>query len=167
MGKNFETVFDDRFKEYIELKEANEYYGAISILAQMLKSLPILSKSKQSEWARRLNSEPISEEIIEAVLVGINRDVNRLKRILSVGSRFNDDEIVLVLTLRYQIEVIMSFLFENCSLKTDISLDDIDSVIQSMARSNENKRAFGEAINQIKRNSRLPFDNKLLNLRKN
>jgi hypothetical protein len=164
MKLNSEKIFNEYFQEYSEMLRAGDSYSAVSILARMLRSLQTLPTDKMSEWKERILGEAISQESLEAAVAGVRRDVSRLNKILSTGSKYNDDECVLILTLRNQIEAVQLFLQERYSYHMDIVLTDIDEAIRLIAKSEENRHSFAKAINQIIENGRLSFDGKLLSL---
>ncbi|MBO0799548.1 MAG: hypothetical protein J2P31_12070, partial [Blastocatellia bacterium] len=146
MQLDSETTFKECFQEYSEMLREGDFYSAFSILARMLRSLPILPDNKKSEWMDRIHGEAISKQSIEAILAGVRRDIYRLNKILSVEGEYNDDECVLILTLRNQIEAIRFFLQERGAYYLDVDLAEIDQKINLIATSEENKHIFKMAI---------------------
>jgi hypothetical protein len=74
-----------------------------------------------------------------------------IRRILSIGTKWNDDEILLVLQKRIEIDLLLLFLDECCSRQLSIPLEDVDEAILHLANSRENKRDFKLVVNQMKK----------------
>lgn len=162
MASNVEKRLDENLREYKHLSQAREYYGAVIRLAEIFACLPKLDKELNLIWMNILRNEQLPDEVIQAVEAGIEKNAQRIRRILSIGSEWNDDEILLVILTRIDIEMLLSFLKENYSREINIPLDDIDSKIEWLSKSKQNERAYKMAIAQMRKNWDLPIDSKWL-----
>lgn len=82
----------------------------------------------------------------------------RAMRILSVGAEFTWEELVLVLTLRIELELVsmVMALFGMEAKARDLSA--IDFELREVARSSANRRSFSSALQTIRKNWGIPID---------
>jgi hypothetical protein len=157
-----EKELNHRFSFYKDLLQAGEYHSALTYLAAISHCVPKLDTAAQSKWVDFLRKEHPSEDAIRAAGIGIEKAAQIIRRILSIGTKWNDDEILLVLQKRIEIDLLLHFLNECCSRQLSIPLDDVDEAILHLANSKENKRDFKLVVNQIKKNWGLPIESKWL-----
>ncbi|MET0649133.1 MAG: hypothetical protein ABW208_21185 [Pyrinomonadaceae bacterium] len=158
-----EEAFDERFNEYRGLFQAGAYFGAVSKLAELENCLPLLRKGSQARWRNQINKEPLSEEVLRALEAEIETATQNIRRILSFGTKWNHDELLLVWTIRIQIEMLSRFLTRRQQLSPlCFPSDDVDEAMLEVAKSKTNKRDLQIAINLIKRNWGLPISSRWL-----
>ena len=85
-----------------------------------------------------------------------------MRKILSVGGRYHEEEIVLLLTLRIQLELVITFLNDHLSMRYTGVLHDIDEELSTLSESSTNGRAFRRATSLIKSNWGLPINSEWL-----
>jgi hypothetical protein len=157
-----EEELQESFRFYKKLLGAGVYYNALTYLAEIFHCLPALDDASDRRWTNTLRSEKLSAETLNAAIAGIEKDAQIIRRILSVGAVWNDDEILLVLTKRVQIDLLLVFLTEFCSYDRTVNIGDIDERINSISQTKENKHTFEEARNLMKKNWGLPIKSKWL-----
>jgi len=163
-----EETFIERFREYEYLWQAGEYFGAVKRLAELSHCLSGLNGQERNDWSERIKffASSMPKETITVLENGLVRDAESIRRILSIGSRWNEDEILAVLGMRIEIDLMLSFLHEHCShnVTTPLPLEYIDERLVELAKSKEHKRHFRWAIGMMKKNWGLPIDSEWLRL---
>ena len=162
MRDNFKANLSERFIEYQYFFSERAYYPALKRLAQIYHCLPKMDKAERVKWEARLGEATVTREFIAAAKTGMAEELSQIRQILSVGSTWNDDEILLILTMRIQIDLALSFVAEHSLRKVTIVTDDIDESIKRIAVSKENARAFDMAVALIKKNWGLPITSRWL-----
>jgi hypothetical protein len=159
MNPNLEERLEEFFQWYKSLLQGGEYYGAVKRLAEIAHCLPRLHKAAQMSWKDRLRKEPLPEDVIQIVKTGIEKDIQQVKRILSVGTKWTVEEIALVISNRIDVDLVSFFLNEYCFLNLTIRLEDVDKAILRLAETKENNYDFRIAVSVLKKNWGLPIDN--------
>ena len=163
-NENLEEAFNDGFLRYsnlIQLGDAS--FGAVSELATLEHCLPQLSRELQAKWRERISKEVLSEDVIRELKVETEKAIEKIRRILSIGTRWDPDELLLVWTYRIQIEMVVRFLSERRQLtEHDFFLEDVDEDMLRVAKSKTNKQGVQRAIGLIKRNWGLPISSRWL-----
>ena len=158
-----EEAFNQSFLEYSYLMQGGAYFGAVSKLAEMENCLPLLSKGLQAKWREQISKEILSEDVIRELKVEIEKAVEKIKRILSFGTKWQYEELLLVWTIRIQIEMLLRFLSERHWLtERNFSLEDIDEAMLEVAKSKINKQNLQIATNLMKKNWGLPINSRWL-----
>ena len=158
MNYQIEEELQESFRFANELLKASAYHSALNYFAEIFHCLPLLDNSTRRRWENNLRSQKLSVETLNAGFVGIEEQVRIIRRILSIGTVWNGDEILLVLTKRVQMELLLTFLTEFFSYDETVSLDDIDKRINSIAETKENKHTFEEAKRLMRKNWGLPIN---------
>ncbi len=106
--------------------------------------------------ARRVLNRTLQEELSEGITVQVSELITgtavRIQRILSVGSEYNDDEYLLLITLHTELSLVIWYLQERgleCPL---LDLDAIELEIRETGRFPANARALAKAISLMRRN---------------
>lgn len=163
MGYNLEEGLNDRFSEYLRLIPIAEPYLAIANLVQIHHCLSAMDAHSRTKWDERLNQLQLTEEVLKAAELGVDRDVKYIERVLSIGTIWNDDEILLVLQQRIFVDLFLDFYRYRFNREIPLDLDRADRLIKSVARTPENKRSYEIAIRLMKKNWGLPIRSKWLN----
>lgn len=138
-----------RFKEYDKWCAANAPFAAVCALGKGLRGTAGTERDLfLSELKRRVQPEVLSGAAAEAAA-----SWRRVMQILSIGSKFDEDELLLVLTLRQQIELVIVILTTFGISAEPIDLATSDAELCEIARSSENRRAFMSALASIRRNA--------------
>jgi len=159
---NLNESFNERLQLYEHLWQEGAPYSAVKRLAEIFYCLPQLDEAGRAKWMDQLWKEALPDNVVQVVVAGIEKDAQRIRRILSVGSKWNDDELLLVLQLKIEIEMLLAFLKRRYSHIPSSSFDDIDEDLTRIARSKENKRDFERAVSLMVKNWGLPIDIKWL-----
>ncbi len=160
MQSDLGKELSERFIEYQHFRNEGAYHAALKRLAEISHCIPQLDRPERSKWAERLRKEALTEEIIRAVKDGMEEDAQRIRRIFSHGSVWNDEEILLVLTIRIQIDLALAFLNERAVVT--VATDDIDEQMVHISKTSQNRRSFEVAIKLINANWGLPIRSKWL-----
>ena len=161
---HLEQEFDRRFEWYQDNRREGAYYPAILTLAELENCLEALPKNAQVKWKKRINHEPLTNEIVRLIEPGIAEAIEKIRRIVSFGTRWCFEELTLVLGMRIEIEMALLFLQKRCYLtKHHFRLDELDETIRAIARSRTNERDFRMAVTLYKRNKKLPLRSSWLN----
>lgn len=162
MDSSVEARLQEIFDEYESLLRVGEYYGAVLRLALISSCLPNLDDELSKEWTNRLKKELLAQDVIKAAEAGIRRDEQKIRKILAIGTRWNDDEILLVLSDREGMEMVANYLKKRCLREVELRVEDIDEQIAQLSSSRENKRAFKRAADLMRKNADLPISRQWL-----
>jgi thymidylate synthase len=161
MTKEIENALQECWAEYENFLRAGAYYSAVLRLAEIFNCLPRMNKKAKERWGKRVDREPLAIDVIKNAVASLKANAQRIRQVLSIGDTWNEDEILLILLTRTQIDILSRFLTQKAS-EIDVALDDIDEMINQMAQSNQNRRNYVLTVRQMRENSRLPTDSKWL-----
>jgi hypothetical protein len=162
-SSELEEVFVERLLEYSYLMQGGAYFGAVSRLAEIENCLPLLSKGLQAKWKERISKEVLSEDVLHELKIEIEKAIKKIKRILAFGTKWQYEELLLVWTIRIQIEMLLCFLSERHQLtECNFSLEDVDEAMIEVAKSKINKQNLQIATNLMKKNWGLPINSQWL-----
>jgi hypothetical protein len=155
-------VLENLWSEYQNLLTAGESYSAFVRVGEIYASLDGLQPDLRAEFKRRCETASVSSETLKSILAGVEGNRYRIRRILSIGNSWNDDELLLVIVLKVQIDSLTSFLrHRGFELPEEIP-DSLDMLIQKVATSKRNRRAFDSARSLACKNRDLPVKHHLL-----
>lgn len=146
------------------MRQVGDPHAAATRLAEIVHCLPMLRKASRQKWTERLQIETLPDDFIQAIKVGLENDVQRIRRVLSIGTTWNGEEILLVLTLRIQVDLGVAFLNDWCSVEVKTNTADIDECIVRLSKTREHKRHFAESIGLMKKNWGLPINSRWFDL---
>jgi hypothetical protein len=137
MGK-LEDVLKNRFAEYESFAQKGANSSAFTRLAEILNVVLNSELSKRMHYDFLKRVEDAAKAIgKDAVHGDYEAKLLRLKKITSVGTDFNDDEVLLLLTLRVQLQVAAE-LYDHLGWESlGLSNPDIDVTIKRIMRTNE------------------------------
>lgn len=133
-------------------------------LAETYHCLSKLDDTAQKKWMERITSESLPSYFTLTIQAGVDKDIERIARILSFGTKWNEDEILLVLQIRIEIGILSVFLNELYSYRLKFSVNEIDEELRYLAKTKENKHSFEVAIGLMKKNWGIPIDSEWLKL---
>lgn len=152
MSHSLEKELNERFSEYIELTKVGMHFNAMMNLVQIHHCLPIMDIETRSKWSEKLKQARPNEEALKAAELAVDREVKYIERVLSIGTIWNDDEILLVLQQRIYIDMFLDYYRDFTGRDVPISVSKADELIVSVARTKENRRSYEIAIRLMKKN---------------
>jgi hypothetical protein len=156
--EDIEPVLAERWADYQRLTAAGAAYSALVRLAEMDNVLdhqdghdPVVRK-----WKRTVGEVQIPNAMRGGAVAEAMKDVSRVQRILSIGTTFIYEELLLVITIRVQLELLSQFLAQRGEAP-DFHLSAIDDEMRRVAGYHENASAFRSAQTAAKRNWGAPI----------
>ena len=110
----------------------------------------------------RLDAEHLTDAVLRQVIADFKKNFKRIKTILSVGEIWNEDEILLILTLRIGLELISDFLDAQGHFQVKVSFKEIDAMIEEATDAVQNRHNYDLAVQLVRQNCGLPIRNKWL-----
>ncbi len=159
---DLEKSFQSLLKEYNELIAVQEHYAAASRLAQIFHCLKNTNQNFKDKWFEKLANISFSDAAVKAIKTRINKGAQRIKHVLSIGSTWNDDEVLMILQQRIFIDLFDEFFRELYKIDLQLPCEEIDDLIISTAKTQGNKQAFLSAIRLMQKNWGLPIESKWL-----
>src|SRR5687767_13273306 len=102
MQDDLKANLSERYIEYQYFRSERAYYPALKRLAEIYHCLPKMDKAERVKWDALLRETVLTPDFISATRTGMADEVTQIRHILAVGSTWNDDEILLILTIRIQ-----------------------------------------------------------------
>ncbi|MGE3466091.1 MAG: hypothetical protein AB7J13_04095 [Pyrinomonadaceae bacterium] len=128
--------------------------SAVVYLASAYYCLPHLTRAEAIAASMALDEVSVTPNLIDVAVRQVAERVRRIDRIISVGSKWDDLEILLLLGLRVDIEVLLFFL-KRFNVMPEFDLSEIDIWFEYASKSVANKGSFDWATKQIRKNSKL------------
>jgi len=89
---------------------------------------------------------------INLILKGIRNEVERAKWIMNIGNKWNDDEILLIMSIRIDVEMLKEYFeFSNIDFP-NFDLKSIDEDLESLKDSKLNKKDYYRALSLMDKN---------------
>ncbi|HET6385018.1 MAG TPA: hypothetical protein VFJ58_16625 [Armatimonadota bacterium] len=139
------------FSEYRRFASLGEHFAAISSLAYADRSLERVSGAEHERWENMIASVDLSPAALAQVRQEAINEVAKLDRIVSWNGRYNDDEVLLVLTIRNTLELVERLLLVRFHTGPEIDTGDIDHVIDREFRSIRMTGVSRRLFNSFKR----------------
>lgn len=162
MNSSLAAKLDETFCSYKNLSDEAAWYSAIQRLAEIFHCVSKLPKDEQVEWTIRIQNERLSDLALQEAKSGWRKDVQRIRRILSIGSRWNAEEILLIVQTRIELDLMFDFLTHRRSAESNVGLDDIDEAIVALSKSKEHQGDFKWAVGVMQKNWGLPIESRWL-----
>lgn len=155
MGQ-LEDALENRLAEYKSLLRQGAHASAFTRLAEVLNVVEHSELPNRVRYGLIGRVEEAAKSIgRESVQSGFEADLARIRKICSVGSRFNEDEVLLLLTIRVQLQL-AGELYAHLGWSTEGLADpEIDSAMQDIMRSNE--KSTQKALGLARKNWGLPL----------
>jgi hypothetical protein len=151
---------EERFLRFRRYRDHGSWSGAVTGWAEIFHCLPLLKVPDQQTWTQRLLAEAPAETMINEARTTIHERVARIRRILSVGSEWQGEEILLLLGLRIDIDFLLDFLRDGLGHEFSVSLNDIDEDLLHLSTTTLHRGRFRESARLMKRNWGLPIRSK-------
>ena len=157
---NLKKLLSEDLREYQELSGVGEHYGAAARLAEIFACLPFLKPTEKAEWGQIIQRTKLSADALPAIKRGLRMDVNRLVKILSVGDTWNDDEFLLIILTRSEIDLMVNYINEVTGNSLAVDTNHLDKLFEDSLLLKRSQRAYRRAVGQMQTNRPLPFENK-------
>jgi len=153
-----ENLLQNRWTEYQRLLEVRASYAALVRLAEMdnVLSQEGTTRSISRKWILIVQKEMIPDEVYRKALAEGEQNVSRLKRMLSVGTNFSYEEMVLTITLRVELQLLAELLLKRRG-EIEFAPDLADEGLQEVSGYSQNASAFRSAKAAAKRNWGIPI----------
>lgn len=151
-----------RWKEYRTLRSAGECYSALLRIAEIFGSLGSLEPKERETQQKRCEEVVLDESELERIEKEFKEKEGKLSRILSVGNKWNEDEWLLVITIRIQNDLLQSYLFHRGYRFSTCEICPRAEILKQASLSPANQRAFDTALRMARRNWGLPIKHPLL-----
>ena len=151
---------EKEFRQFEEFWKKKVYWGGTVILSEIYNCLitcNISSKTK-NEWIEKISKFDFTQTAIESIQNEFVNKYKRLKRIMSIGSKFNDDEFLLLIVYHTQLYLVREYLKTKKIELPNLDLDELEEQIKELGNLKQNKKDFLSAIDQMRRNSPIPVD---------
>jgi hypothetical protein len=156
MRRSWEQRLKDALVEYERLRAIGSYLSALATLGGVAMVAP--------EQARQSVVTQLCQQIDPNAMSGAAKEIvsarNQAAHILGIGSKFNWDEFVLILTLRFEIELALPLM---CQLGFDsaaLDLGSLDAELREVANLGANRRSFLSAMAAVRKNWGVPLVDK-------
>lgn len=162
MSEDLERLLDDKYDQYLSFGRGAPIYPAIRILAEVFRCVSKLDASRQKVWRDRIDAEELDDDALAAISAELDRQIFRVRRLLSIGDVWIFEEIVLLLTLRIEIELVIDFLLARGYISQCPDLKGVDTKLYKISREKSNKQAYAESRRAIRSNWGLPISSQFL-----
>ena len=158
------AALEKHFRLYREHVLEKSWYSAAVCLAEIFNGCASLPIAQRASWNARIENENLSEEILCEVRAGLDQNIQRMQRILSIGSEWTGEEVLLLVLMRTNIELLSAFLGGQVAVESMVHLKAIDEQLLSLSKSTAHRPHFTWAVSRIKRNSGFPIETNFLSL---
>lgn len=148
----------DVWAEYEKFRSDGEIYTAVTRLAALENVLfsGTLEISVEDRWRDRIRNENFSSKEMQTVVHRSKAAAERLQRILDVAGSFQYEELMLLLTLRIELELVND-LFTRRTGSVAVEMKAVDDEIFDVAQSKTHSSTFAKAQVSVRRNWGLPI----------
>jgi hypothetical protein len=143
-------VLEKHFRSYQELLLEQAWYSAAVSLAEIFHASAALPAAQRAPWQSRIKEE-LSEKFLQEVRMGLEQNIQRIRRILSVGSEWTGEEILLLIQMRINIELLLDFLGNAVAVESLVHLKHIDDQLSTLEKSSNHADHFRWALRRMKR----------------
>ena len=144
-----EIALEKHFRWYQELLLEGALYSAAVALVEIFYGSAGLPGKQRAAWQSRIKKE-LTEKLLQAVRIGREQDIQRIRRILSVGSEWTGEEILLLMLKRINIELFFDFLGSDAAVPSLVHLKQIDDQLSTLAKSKNHSRHFRWSLMRMK-----------------
>ncbi len=165
MHQKLKRALDERWVEYERLRAGGDICSALIRLSEIencLEHQPIRAAMRQ-EWGSVLRGVSLSSEDVQRALTGAAARVERLRRMLGIGTRFVYEEVMLAITERVELDLLLEFCrkrgigdFER------ITVASLDLALVELAQAKQHAAMFSSAQAVARRNWGIPLQTRWL-----
>lgn len=145
-----DIALEEHFRSYQELLFARAWYSAAVCLAEIFHASARLPDKQRAAWISRLEQE-LTEEFLREVRSGLEQSIQSIRRILSVGSRWTGEEILLLMQMRINIKLLSDFLGSAAAVESMAHLKQIDDQLSTLAESKNHADHFRWGLQRMKK----------------
>ncbi|HKY27416.1 MAG TPA: hypothetical protein VJM12_05665 [Pyrinomonadaceae bacterium] len=131
------------------------WYSAAVALAEIFHASARLPAEQRAAWRSRVNKD-LTGQFLREVRNGQEEKIHRIRRILSVGSEWTGEEILLLMLMRIDVKLLSDFLGSGVEVESQVHLKDIDLQLSTLAKSKNHAHHFRWALQRMKNNA--PYD---------
>jgi hypothetical protein len=156
-------AIEERWADYLRLSREGAIYSASVRLAEIAHCLRFahLAPELALKWSGILEAVVMSSDMIQSIRNEAQRRVERLNRMLGGGSPVAYEEMLLLVTIRVELEVLLAYLAERGV--GDLSgVGSLDEDLSAAVRSPQNSVAYFSAQQSARKNWGLPLRSKWL-----
>jgi hypothetical protein len=145
-----EIALEKHFRSYQELLLERAWYSAAVSLAEIFHASAMLPAKQRAAWGSRIKGE-LTQQFLQEVRIRLEQDIQRIRRILSVGSEWTGEEILLLMQMRINIELLFDFLGSAAAVESLVHLKQIDDQLSTLAKSKNHTDHFRWALQRMKK----------------
>lgn len=136
------------------IDNANSYFNDEMYFESLIEygELYVIDKSVES-----IDTEKFTFFEIESIKEKVTKDYERALRIMSIGNQWNEDEFLLLLTIRINLEIVRT-MFDLMGIEFGWNMRLFDEDLQDISKSKMNDNDYTLAKNLLLRNNKLPHD---------
>ena len=153
MRGRWKDLLQDVLPEYERLASFGLSFDAISKLGEVLA----VADESEVHAAKATVRNHVTAAMAEAAVPEAIAVRSRVLRVLSIGTEFQWEELVLVLTLRVQLDLALAVMDLFGVDATSFDLTTLDSDLREVALSKQNRRYFMTALATMRRNWGIPI----------
>ena len=143
-------VLENHFRLYQRHLREEAWYSAAVALAEIFQATASLPAEQRTEWQSRLNEE-LTDTFVQEVRIGQDQTIKRIHRVLSVGSEWTGEEILLVMLYRIDVEIIFDFLGSAAAVESMVHLKHIDDQLSTLEKSKNHAPSFRWSLQRMKK----------------
>lgn len=114
--------------------------------------------TSSEDWLEKITVLEYSKKDLEFLWEDQRKLFQRTKRIISAGDYWNDDEWVLILLFRLDLEMVKDFFhYRDLPFPADMDLQGLCTEMKELSQTKKNKRVFDSSVATMQKNSPLPF----------
>jgi hypothetical protein len=143
-------LLENHFRYYQELLLQRAWYSAAVSLAEISYASASIPLEQRTAWQCRIKEE-LTEQFLQEVRIGLEQNIQRIRRILSVGSEWTGEEILLLMQMRINIELLFDFLGSVAAVEALVHRKQIDAQLSTLAKSRNHTDHFSWALKRMKK----------------
>ena len=149
--------------DYLRFYRAGATCSAFVKLAEITHCLnyATLPQELTRKWNATIQNVSITDEDIRSVRTAVVQNIQRMQRIVNVGTRFIYEESLLLITIRVELELLSAFLAER-GIAMTMDFAALDDALLAIATSSANARDFRSAQTAAKQNWGIPLHTRWL-----
>ncbi len=147
-----DSALEEHFRLYHEKLLEQAWYSAAVALAEIFHASARLPAEQRAAWRSRVNRD-LNERFLQEVRNGQEREIRRIQQILSVGSDWTGEEILLLMLMRIDVKLLSDFLGRGVDVESQVHLKDIDAQLSTLAKSKNHAHHFRWALQRMKNNA--------------
>ena len=163
MSRTVSDCWERLYAEFLHLVDESTGFRAAVKLGEIWNCLQdsMSSQAAKERWRSRIDEARSSIEKQECIQSELDERVHKLHRIVSAGTKFVYEEIVVIISERIQIDLVLGL--PSIGLKVNHSmLERIDDDITTLSSALVNQSAYSAAKKSVRKNWGNPIRHTLL-----